>query len=280
MPRQKRVAAIHDISGFGRCSLTVALPIISAAGVECSVMPTAVLSTHTGGFEGFTYRDLTEDLMPIARHWKGLEIEFDALYSGYLGSFEQLDIVSDIFDMLRGDGIVLVDPVMADNGKLYTSFSPDFPKGMAKLCAKADIVVPNITEACLMTDSEYIESGYDKDYIETLLRRLVGLGANSAVLTGVSFDDKLLGAATLQDDNISYVYANRIDGLYHGTGDVFGSALLCGLMRGKDLTQSAQIACDYTAASLKRSFDAGTDDRFGVEFESEIPSLLRMLDID
>lgn len=282
MPRQKRVAAIHDISGFGRCSLTVALPIISATGVECTCMPTAVLSTHTGGFDGFTYRDLTEDLMPIAEHWKSLNIEFDALYSGYLGSFEQLDIVSRIFDMHRGEGIVLVDPVMADHGELYASFSPDFPAGMAKLCGKADIVVPNITEACLMTGTEFKSTGYDKDYIETLLKKLGELGAKQVVLTGVSFDDMLLGAATFNaaTGHIDYVYATKINAFYHGTGDVFGSALLAALMNDKDLKASTQIACDYTAASIKRTFEAGTDDRYGVEFERELPALIKMLGLE
>ena len=148
MSAQKRVAAIHDISGFGKCSLTVALPIISAAGIETTIMPTAVLSTHTGGFTGYTYRDLTGDLRAIAEHWKSLELHFDAIYSGFLGSFEQIDIVKDFIDMFRADGnITVVDPAMADNGQMYSLFNMEFAKAMASLCAKADIVVPNITEA-------------------------------------------------------------------------------------------------------------------------------------
>jgi pyridoxine kinase len=164
MKRQKRVAAIHDISCFGRCSLTVALPIISSAGIECAVVPTAVLSTHTGGIDGYTFHDLTDEIMPIAKHWKSLDLEFDAIYTGYLGSFHQLDIVSSLFDLLgSNDTLKVVDPVMADNGVLYKSFPADFPKGMRKLCAKADIIVPNITEAVLMLDEPYQEGPYTAD---------------------------------------------------------------------------------------------------------------------
>ncbi|MDR1691034.1 MAG: bifunctional hydroxymethylpyrimidine kinase/phosphomethylpyrimidine kinase, partial [Candidatus Methanoplasma sp.] len=155
---QKRVLAIHDVSCFGKCSITVALPIISSTGVECTVMPTAVLSTHTGGLTGYTYRDLTDDILPIMEHWKTLNIRFDAVYSGFLGSFEQIDIVSDIFDDLKKAGtMIIVDPVMADNGKLYPIFKKDFPKGMRKLCEKADVILPNITEATLLLEEDYIE---------------------------------------------------------------------------------------------------------------------------
>lgn len=147
---QKRVLAIHDVSCVGKCSLTVALPIISATGVECSALPTAVLSTHTGGFTGYTYRDLTVDIMPIMNHWKSLNVRFDGIYTGFLGSFEQIDLVSDIFDQLGEHALICVDPVMADNGQLYKVFPPTFPAGMRKLCAKADVILPNITEATLL----------------------------------------------------------------------------------------------------------------------------------
>ena len=146
--RQKRIAAIHDISCVGRCSLTVALPILSAAGYETSVLPTAVLSTHTGGFTGFTYRDLTEDISPIAAHWQSLGLHFDALYSGFLGSYAQIGLISGLIDTFKkSDTLVMVDPVMADDGKYYSVYSPDMAAGMKKLCAKADIITPNLTEA-------------------------------------------------------------------------------------------------------------------------------------
>ncbi|MDR0711455.1 MAG: pyridoxamine kinase [Prevotellaceae bacterium] len=282
MAHQKRVAAIHDISGFGRCSLTVALPILSAAGIEAAVMPTAVLSTHTGGITGYTYRDLTDDLRPFARHWKALNLKFDALYSGFLGSFEQLDIVGDIFDEFRESGnIIMVDPVMADNGELYKIFSPEFPAGMRKLCAKADVIVPNITEAALLVGEPYRPGPYTKDYIELLLKKLGDTGPRQVALTGTFFDDKELGAATYNREtgSISYILANRIEGYYHGTGDVFGSALLAALLNNFDLPEAVRIAVSYTTASIERTAKAKTDVRFGVDFESGIPQFLKDLNL-
>ncbi|MDD4502453.1 MAG: pyridoxamine kinase [Clostridia bacterium] len=280
MERQKRVLAIHDISCFGRCSLTVALPIISAAGIECTVIPTAVLSTHTGGFTGFTFRDLTEDIMPIVEHWKTLDIGYDALYTGYLGSFEQIDIVSSIFDTYRKkDTITLVDPVMADNGKLYGAFGPDFPKGMKKLASKADAIVPNITEACFMLGKEYKEGPYTEQYIKDLLLSLADMGPEKVVLTGVNYNEKELGAATYdkKTDEFGFYAKKRIKGYYHGTGDVFGSALLSAMLKGKTLIDSATVAVDFTVDSIIRTYKAKTDIRFGVNFEEGLQKLAKVL---
>lgn len=277
---QKRVAAIHDISCFGRCSLTVALPVLSAAGIETSIIPTAVLSTHTGGFEGFTFRDLTEDILPIAQHWKSLNLDFDAIYTGYLGSFHQLEIVSKVFDMFESNKTLrFVDPVMADNGKLYTSFSMDFPKGMAKLCEKADIIIPNITEAVLMLDEEYKEGPYEKEYIEYLLKKLAELGPKKVVLTGVFFNLEEVGAATYDKTTgeIGYVFQKRIPGYYHGTGDIFGSTLLAALLNGCGLKAAANVAVDFTTDSIKRSYQEQTDVRYGVNFEAGLGELTSMI---
>ncbi|MFA5449495.1 MAG: pyridoxamine kinase [Clostridia bacterium] len=277
MNAQKRVMALHDISCFGRCSLTVALPIISAVGYETAVIPTAVLSTHTGGFENYTYRDLTEDIEPIARHWQSLSLGFDAIYSGFLGSFRQIEIVKTLFeDFKTEDNIILVDPVMGDNGKLYSVFSKDFPQGMRTLCQNADIIVPNITEAVLMLDEEYREGPYTQSYIEILLKKLAAIGAKKVVLTGVYFDDIDLGAASYDAESglVSYSFSKRIEGYYHGTGDVFGSALLGALLSDKPLETAVKIAVDFTTASIARTKAAGTDVRFGVNFEEGLGALI------
>lgn len=277
---QKRVAAIHDLSGFGKCSLTVALPILSAAGLETSALPTAVLSTHTGGISGYTYRDLTEDMLPFMRHWKDLDIRFDAIYSGFLGSFEQLEIVKDFFSLFkRNDNLILVDPVMADNGELYKIFTPAFARGMRSLCEKADIIVPNLTEAALLLDEPYHAGPYTKAYIESVLRQLSQLGPSQIVLTGVYFDENELGAATYdaRRDRTEYILSDRIPGYYHGTGDVFASALLSGLLNNFNLERSAEIAVRFTTESILRTFKAQTDYRFGVNFEQSIPDLLKEL---
>ena len=281
MLSQKRVAAIHDISGVGKCSLTVALPIISAAGVECSVLPTAVLSTHTGGFTGFTCRDLTADIAPIVAHWQSLALHFDAIYTGFLGSFEQIDLVSQAFDALATeDTLIAVDPVMADNGQLYTIFDKTFPPAMKKLCAKADLIMPNLTEAAFMLGEPYQAGPYTKDYITGILQRLsAAIPAKNIVLTGVYFDEQQLGAAAYDaaSGEVSCVLGRKIPGSYHGTGDVFGSALVGALMRGKTLAEAVRIAIDFTVASISWTKEAGTELRYGVNFEANLPLYIKEL---
>ncbi|MCB8815498.1 pyridoxamine kinase [Desulfosporosinus shakirovi] len=280
MNKQKRVAAIHDISCVGRCSLTVALPILSAAGFDTSVLPTAILSTHTGGFEGFTYRDLTEDIKPISDHWQSLNLQFDALYSGFLGSFEQIDLVADLFDTFRSnDTLVMVDPVMADNGVLYSIYSPEMAKGMTKLCSKADIIVPNLTEAAFLLDEDYIGENYSQEYIETTLEKLSSLGSKMVVLSGVSFERDKLGAAAFNSETgkISYAFNDKIDGYFHGTGDVFGSALLSALLNNFPLEEATQIAVDYTHMCISLTQKAELEKRYGVCFEKAIPYLIKKL---
>ena len=275
----KRALAIHDISCVGRCSLTVALPIVSAAGIECSVIPTAVLSTHTGGFSGYTFRDLTEDMLPIAKHWKTLSLKYNAIYTGYLGSKQQIDTVAAIFDMFKEkDTLLLVDPVMADNGQFYSLFDKEFARNMATLCKRADVLIPNITEACFLLDKEYKPGIQTPEYIEDILNSLIALGTKKVVLTGVTFEENRLGAASLEaGGKIQYHFENRVHGYYHGTGDVFGSALLCALMHGFSLADAASIAVKYTCACIKRTYSEQTDVRYGVHFESEIPLLLKLL---
>ncbi len=280
MQKQKRIVAIHDISGFGKCSLTVALPIISATGVETTVMPTAVLSTHTGGFTGFTYRDLTEDLRPISAHWQSLALEFDAIYSGFLGSFEQIAIVKEfVKDFRKNGGIFIADPAMADNGKMYAIFDMAFAKEMASLCAMADIVVPNFTEAAFMLGEEFVEGPYTKEYVEGLLHRLSAMGPSKVVLTGVYFDNQQLGAASFDRETgeISYAFDSTIAGYYHGTGDVYASALVGAYLNGFSLADATEIAVHFTHDSIQRTKDAGTDIRFGVNFEMGLPKLMQDL---
>ena len=277
---QKRVAAIHDLSGFVKYSLTVALPILSAAGIETSALPTAILSTHTGGISGYTYHDLTEDMRPVMKHWKSLDIKFDAIYTGFLGSFEQLDIVKEFFDAFRQeDNLILVDPVMGDNGELYTVFTREFAAGMRMLCQKADIIVPNLTEAALLLDEPFHPGPYTHAYIESLLRKLGALGPQKVVLTGVYFKEDELGAATYDrtTDTIDYVFTQKIPGYYHGTGDVFASALLSALLNDFSLIDAAAIAVHFTTDSIRRTYKAKTDYRFGVNFEQSFPDFLKEL---
>lgn len=275
----KRIVTIQDISCFGKCSLTVALPIISAMGVEAVILPTAVLSTHTGGFSNFTFRDLSEDIPKITNHWAEEKIDFDAIYTGYLGSFEQIDQMKDFVDKKGENTLVFVDPAMADNGKLYTGFTPEFARHMATLCAKADIIVPNLTEASFMLDIPYVESGYDKAYIEDVLKKLAALGAKKAVLTGVSFSDDKLGFAMYDSatGEFSYYFNDKVDAKFHGTGDIFSSVALGGIMRGKSLYDALKLAADYTVRCIKTTMPDKEKHWYGVKFEKEIPFLVNNL---
>ena len=266
----ERILAVHDISCVGRCSLTVALPIISAVGIECSGLPTAVLSTHTGGFKGFTYRDLTEDMVPIDEHWQTLDIKFDAFYTGFLGSFEQIDIVSKLFDDLSHEGTTIyVDPVMADEGKLYGVFGPDFPAGMRKLCEKADVIMPNLTELCLMLGIEWQPGPYTHEYIDSMLDRAKEFGVKRIVLTGISYEKGLLGAVykDFETGETGEVMRPEIPGYYHGTGDVFSSALVGACESGVSLAKAVEAAINLTVSSIKRTYESGEDIRYGVNFE-------------
>ncbi len=274
---QKSVAAIHDISGFGRCSLTVALPIISAMGVKTSVIPTAVLSTHTGGFKNNTFHDLTADIEPIAEHWKKEGIGFDAIYTGYLCSASQVfSVMSAIEHIKAKDTLLIVDPVMGDNGNKYSGFNEAFPDFMLNLCKKADIITPNITEACLLTKTEF-KQNYDEKYITDLLNKLHNLTSAKVVLTGVSFDVKKIGAAIFDGNEISYVFADKESCAFHSTGDIFASVLTGAILNGRSLKASAQIAVNFISLCIKKTVEDGTDPRFGVNFETEIPSLIKFI---
>lgn len=277
---QKRVAAIHDISCFGKCSLTVALPLLSAAGLETAVIPTAVLSTHTGGFQGYTFRDLTDDILPVARHWKQSGISVDAIYTGYLGSKRQIELVARAISLIRRpDSLIMVDPVMADHGKLYGGFPPDFPQEMRKLCSVADVITPNITEAAMMLGIPYTEGPYGQEYIEKIIEGLANMTDAKIVLTGVYFDDKRIGAASYENGQTEFAFSERIPSFYHGTGDVFACALLSAIMNGRGLKAATQIAVNFTYSCIKRTATEHPEMRYGVAFEQEIPNLLRILEL-
>lgn len=274
----KRIITVQDISCVGRCSLTVALPIISAAGVEAGVLPTAVLSTHTM-FPKFTFCDLTDEIEGISKTFEELDIGFDAIYTGYLGSFRQLGLVSDLFDRHKtDDNLIIVDPAMADNGKLYKGFTPEFAKAMAKLCAKADLIIPNLTEACFMLDVPYTES-YDEEFIRMLLKRLTDLGAKRAALTGISFDPQKLGTYSYDSQSGEYFsyFNDKMDVQYHGTGDIFASATVGALMRGHSTESALAVAVDYTLECIKLTMNDENRRTYGVNFEEAIPYFIERL---
>lgn len=275
----KRILTIQDISCVGRCSITVALPIISAMGVETAIIPTAVLSTHTM-FKNFTVKDLNDQIVPITNHWLDEKIKFDAIYTGYLANAEQIDIVADVFDKFRdGNNVVIVDPVMADNGKLYPAFDEAFAAKMATLCSKADYILPNITEASLMIGMDYKEE-YDEAYIKEMLTKLSQLGAKVSILTGVGFKPGKTGAYGYDSINNEFFYYenDRIDASYHGTGDIFASAFTGAMMNGMSWKEAIPVAADYTARCIKDNVENKDESCwYGVNFEKEIPYLLKRI---
>ncbi|MBQ3183082.1 MAG: pyridoxamine kinase [Clostridia bacterium] len=272
----KRLLTIQDISCVGQCSLTVALPVVSACGVECAVLPSAVLSTHTAGFSGYTFRDLTEDMPAIKDHWIKQSIKFDAIYTGYLGSTKQIDYVADIFDSVGREGCInIVDPAMADNGKLYPGFDAEFVDAMKGLCGKADYLVPNITEAAFLCDMEY-KTDYDRAYIDELLSKMSALGAKNIILTGISYEEGKTGVVVYEKGEYAYYEHEFLPNSCHGTGDIYASAFAGALVRGKSAYESAKIAADYVLCCIRATAEE-ENHWYGAKFEPVLGELIRMI---
>jgi pyridoxine kinase len=271
----KRIVTIQDISCVGKCSLTVALPIISAMGIETAAIPTAVLSTHTA-FKNFTYRDLTGDLPKIAKHWKQEKFDFDGIYTGYLGSIEQIDMLKEFFKQFKtSNNFVFIDPVMADNGKLYAGFDEKFVKEMKELCKMADIIVPNLTEASYMLEKEYKEN-YSEQEIKDMLIELSFLGPKYVVLTGVSFNENKLGVMSYNKETNKFFtyFKEKVPAKYHGTGDIFASTLVGAITNRNTLEEGLKVAVDYVWETINDTYKTNKKDVYGVNFETKIPYLI------
>lgn len=271
----KKILTIQDISCYGQCSLTVALPILSALEVETCVLPTAMLSTHTGGFSGFTCLDLTEEMLKIERHWLSEKITFDGIYTGYMASAHQIDYVKQIInDFRKTVQYVLVDPVMADNGKLYSAFDMDFVRKMRELCGMADVIVPNLTEACFLLDKPYTQS-YTKHDIEETLVNLSKLGPKIVLITGVKFENDELGVAVYEKESntFSYYFQKEIPQSFHGTGDIYASCFFGNLINGVNVYLAATHAVDFTVASIRATLPDKNEHWYGVHFEKVLKDI-------
>ncbi len=262
----KRILTVQDISCLGQCSITVALPIISALGIECAIIPSAVLSTHTGAWNGYTFRDLTDDMPDIINHWVSYNEKFDGLYTGYIGNARQFEILMDARKKLLKEGApIITDPAMADNGKLYKGFDEAFVKEMAKYTAGSDYVVPNITEASFMTGIEYKEK-YDEEYVKSLVSELKKLGSKEVVLTGVSYTPEKIGVCVSEGDKLLYHFEDRVPESFHGTGDVFASVFTASFINGFTALDAAARAASFTREAML-STDSKTHS-YGVNFEA------------
>lgn len=272
----KKLLTIQDVSCLGQCSLTVALPILSACGMETCIIPSAVLSTHTAGFNGYTFKDLTDEIPLIAEHWKREKIEFDAVYTGYLGSVRQIDYVKSIIKSLAAEHAkTFIDPAMADGGKLYPGFDMNFVAEMKKLCFSADFILPNITEACLLTGLEF-KTEYDEEYINDLIEALRAGGAKTVVLTGVGYDPNTTGVVVADDEGVKYYRHRKIAQGCHGTGDVYSSAFVGAYLNGYSAYDSAKIAADFTVDCIEKTVGDASH-WYGVKFEQALPELIKLL---
>ena len=267
----KKIAAIHDLSCFGRCALTVIIPLLSAMGHQTVPIPTALLSTHTGGFEQPYFRDLTDDMTPIAHHLEQVGVKFDAIYSGFLGSARQIRVVQDIIRRFGGRGPVLVDPVMGDDGKLYSTYTDELVRGMAELCRSADIITPNLTEAHFLTGLDVPDSIPDESAATALSLELChsmreSLGVGNIVITGIHFGDRV-GNAVMVGREVRLISKPRLGRSFPGTGEVFTSTLLGEMLRGKSLFEAAEAAQDFTYQVIKHSQSSPDATRDGVLLE-------------
>lgn len=269
MRQTPKVAAIHDLSGFGRCSLTVALPVLSAMGVQCAVLPTAYLSAHTA-FPDFTFLDLTEEMKKTMRHWESLKLRFDAVYSGFLGDVGQIDIVADFIRRFRAErGIAVIDPVMGDDGRRYVTYTDEMCDATRCLAEKADVITPNLTEASFLLKEPYDALPNDRAGFAALARELSADGKRSVVLTGVSDGADTIGAAVYDRETktVEFALTDRIPGEYHGTGDVFASVLTGALVQGKGLLEASELAVRFVRDCAERTWPQHTPAREGVDFE-------------
>lgn len=265
----KRVLTIQDISCIGQCSLTVALPVISACGIECGILPSSVLSNHTAkGFGGWTFKDLTDEMPAILEQWKKENVKFDAFYTGYVSKAQIPHILNIIENTKASDSFVIIDPVMADNGKLYSGFSEDFPEEMKKLCKKADLIMPNLTEAALLLGIEYKDT-YSKPEIEAIAKGLKNLGAKNVIVKGVSFSPDRLGFCAYDGNEFKYHFEKRNPSSFHGTGDIFASVVTGAVLQNKSIFEAAKLAAKFVVRSINTTVKDSSH-WYGVKFEKNL----------
>ncbi len=273
----KRIVSIQDFSCIGKCSQSIALPVLSAMGLECAALPTVLLSSHTA-FDGFVSRELTDSIAPITEHWKILGIRFDTIYTGYLGSAEQIAQVEHIIKTFgTDDNLVFVDPVMADHGRLYAGFGPDFPEAMKTLCRLADVITPNVTEACLLTGETYRER-HDDAFLRALMEKLLALGAKTAIVTGIRMDETQMGVAAMdRAGKLSLHNTEYIPSVFYGTGDLFASTCAGALTLGLPAEEAIALAADYVVQTIRVTVQDADARWYGVDFEQTLPYLMKRL---
>lgn len=273
-----KILTVQDISCFGQCSITVALPVLSTLGLETAILPSAILSTHTAGFKNYVCTDLTEQMPLILNHWQEEHLKFKAIYTGYLGKVSHIDLLKKFVlneSVLFEEGFkFIVDPVMADGGKLYPAFDRAYVEKMKELTFCADIILPNITEACFLADMDYKEH-YDERFIKSLLDKLKSLGAKLIILTGVSFEENTIGVFVSSDDRESYYKHRKLNFNVHGTGDLFASVFVGSVLNGVSVFEAAKLAANFVLHCLERTKPNLESHWWGVKFEPELSWLMK-----
>lgn len=279
MGKLKRVLAIHDLSCVGKCSLTEALPVISSAGIECNVLPTSILSTHTGGFKNYTFLDLSDEMCKIVNHFKSLDLNIDCFYTGYLGNIEQIELIIKFINELKNNNsLVFVDPVMADNGKMYPAFDLNFAREMVNLVKISDCLVPNLTEACFLLGIDYIGNRkYSIDDVKDIAIKLANLGPKYIVISGLEIYDGKLGLLCYDkiDNVFTYLENPKEEGYFHGTGDLLASSILSCLLNGLNLEKSCKTSMKFVYNSILSTLKNKTDLKYGVDFEHNIYNFVK-----
>jgi len=278
---QPRVLIIQDISASCRISMNVAVPVVSCLDNWVSILPTALLSTHTGNeFEGYTFLDLTQEMEGILQHWQSLGIKFDGILIGYLGSRQQIDIVRGIIHTFAAeDAHIVLDPAMGDQGVLYPGFTLEYVEEMAALCKEATVITPNVTEACFLTQRPMLKKPYKETEVAGLLAALRVLNPKSIVLTGVSLDPETIGAVCIShnEPEAHYAFAKHFPGHYDGAGDLFTSVVGGLLFQDLPLTLATDTAVRYNSMVIERTLKSGRELHYGVQFETDLPYLIEQL---
>lgn len=264
----KKIVTVQDISCYGQCSITVALPVLSAYGIETAILPSAIMSNHTGGFSGFTCLDLTDEMPKIIRQWKQEKLNFDAIYTGYIGDVRQFSIIRQLKDLLKPGGKLIVDPAMADHGRMYRALGPEIAEKMSVLVREADVILPNLTEAAMLLGEPYKDS-YTEEELKDFCSRLTGLGPEIALITGASFDQKQIGAVSYDGTTGSFTsyMGRKMPHSYHGTGDLFASVFIAEYLNGKSLYEAQKEACEFVIRCIEKTLEDGNHP-YGVRFEA------------
>lgn len=279
MEKQKKALVMQDISCIGRISTMVALPILVSSGINTSIIPTALLSTHTQAKDYF-FKDLSDEMTKIINNYKKLNYKFDAIQTGYLGNENQIKIVKEAFSLSHKDTIFIVDPAMADNGKLYKGINNNMIEAMKELCEGANIIIPNLTEAHFLLGRNHQDKSKDKEYLKELSKSLATKFKNNyVIITGVSEKENHYGSMCfdVKNDEIYFAQREYIDKSYFGTGDIFTSVITSAILNQKSIFESCEIATNFTQSCVKKSFDIKLEKEEGVCFEQNIPNLIKQL---